>query len=628
MSKTRLFSIYLLKTDFNHKNSIKDIQKLEEAKARELPEGAHLFILDTPARPPWWRTYFGIEKDLARSSKGALIFLEVAGRNFAICFGNVFHQLNDYAYEYDFGLRVTLNSLDPSQLKSADMVSPGTARRKRTQVAISTDLTYLDFDGNNEIIKSLTGRIKEEHQDLFKNATGSSSLKIGMKINPSELGEVCERLLALYDREDYRETFPNIQNISPINDLSKIDSLNNSLFEAFLVRSEDVALSIPEIVDYLDDKTCCIFRAEGKTSEIFPDITIESLWDFLRDNDIAPENVDTLKKYQLILCDVDGNPGRAYSVMRSLVFEMEDPADGAIYHITDGSWYRADRSFVDRMSAYIDSRCKPSHLPAYNHDQVFAGTAVYSEGAYNAAVPAWNANYICLDQTDISPRGSSQVEPCDLYTVPKDGASIAVAEFYHIKISTRSAHLSHLFNQGLNAIELLKQEHECLTKMKVLVQGRVPDADIDHFIAPLESKNYRVFFGIISHKSARHGAKNLPLFSRLSLMRAMQTFELYSVECSLIFIEDQSPKKAGHKKYHEIEVIVTQDDDGKTVVKPCEGQAGFYPDLSVSHCPREVREALPGTQFRLQISLKEDGSMKSHHSWDFDVIEPDTDAEV
>ena len=195
MAKTRNFSIYLLKTDFDHTNALKEGHTLEEAEASKLPDGAHLFILDSPPNPPWWRSYFGIEKELFYTSKGALVFLQIEGRFFAISFGNVYHHLNNYSYEYDFGLRVTLNSLDPSELKSADMVSPGTARRKRTQVAISTDLTFLDFDGNSEIIRSLTGKVKDEYKELFKNATGSTSLKIGMTVQPSQLPEICKTLL-------------------------------------------------------------------------------------------------------------------------------------------------------------------------------------------------------------------------------------------------------------------------------------------------------------------------------------------------------------------------------------------------------------------------------------------------
>lgn len=600
---------------------MKEGHALEEEDAMSLPEGAHLYVLDTQARPPWWREFFGIQRELFQASKGALIFLSVGDRNFAISFGHVYHHLNDYSYEYDFGLRVTLNSLDPSELKSADMVSPGTARRKRTQVAISTDLTFLDFDGNSEIIRSLTGKVKDEYKELFKNATGSTSLKVGMKVAPQNLPEVCENLLGLYESNDFRETFPNIQNISPVKDPEQVDDLNANLLQAFNNRSDALVLSIPEIVDYHGDKTCCFFRAEGKTSEIYPDITIEALWSFLSENEIVPEDASSFRQYQLVLCDVEGNPGRAYTIMRSLVYEISAPGDAAIFHITDGNWYRAEAAFVERMTTYINAKCQPCNLPAYNHDRTVKGKQVYSEEAYNAAITDWNENYICLDQTDISPTGSTQVEPCDIYSVSGLGTDQATAEMYHIKISTRSAHLSHLFNQGINSVELLKQEVECSTKLKNILRGKVPEDKSEDFCAPIDQKKYSVIFGVISHKPGAMQAENLPLFSRLSLMRTMQILELYTVQCSLIFIDDQSPTKEGHKKYHEILVVVSQDGNGKVHVKPCPGQDGFDPEQDITHCPREIREALPGSQFRLQVSLKEDGRIKSHHSWDFDVID-------
>lgn len=621
MSKTKPFSIYLLKDGFDHTNSLKEEHSLEDAEATDLPEGAQLYILDTPARPPWWKQFFGIEKELYQAAKGALIFISVGNRNFAISFGHVYHHLNDYSYEYDFGLRVTLNSLEPSELKSADMVAPGTSRRKRTQVAVSTDLTFLDFDANSEIIKSLTGKVKDEYKDLFKNATGSTSLKVGMKTQPAQLPQICEQLLGLYSDETFKDTFPNIQNISPVKDPSVIDQLNGKLVEAFQEREEGVLLSIPDIVDYQGDKTCCFFRASGATSEIHPDITIEGLWDFLEARGIDTPDANALRQIQLYLCDVEGTQGRAYTVMRSLVFETSLQGDGAIYHMTDGSWYRAESAFVSKMTNYIDAKCAPSALPPYNHDQTVTGKQVYSEAAYNATLPNWNDDYLCLDQTDIAPSGSSQVEPCDAYTIGDvSGASTAI--FHHIKISTRSAHLSHLFNQGVNAVELLKQEPQSVAKLKALLQARVPANRLNEYQGPLDNKRYKVVFGIITHKAANALASNLPLFSRLSLMRTMQVLEMYLVDCELTFIEDQSPKKGGHAKYYDIDVEVVHD-EGAVYVRPCDGQAGFDPTTNISHCPREIREALPGSQFKLQVSLKSDGRIRSHHSWTFDVVDDD-----
>lgn len=621
MSKTKPFSIYLLKDGFDHTNSLKEEHSLEDAEATDLPEGAQLYILDTPGRPPWWKQFFGIEKELFQATKGALIFINVGSRTFAISFGHVYHHLNDYSYEYDFGLRVTLNSLEPSELKSADMVTPGTSRRKRTQVAVSTDLTFLDFDGNSEIIKSLTGKVKDEYKVLFKNATGSTSLKVGMKTQPAQLPQICEQLLGLYDDETFKETFPNIQNISPVKDPAVIDQLNDKLVEAFREREAGVALLIPDIVDYQGDKTCCFFRANGVTSEIHPDITVEGLWDFLDERDLNTPDANALRHIQLYLCDVEGTQGRAYTVMRSLVFETNIDGDGAIYHLTDGSWYRAESAFVAKMTTYINERCAQSRLPPYNHDQTVKSKQIYSEAAYNAALPAWNNGYLCLDQTDIAPSGSSQVEPCDAYAI-ENVAGVNTAIFHHIKISTRSAHLSHLFNQGVNAVELLKQETESVAKLKTLLEERLPEDRLQEFQTPLNRQRFKVIFGIITHKTANAWAENLPLFSRLSLMRAMQVLEMYLIRCELTFIEDQSPKKGGHAKYHDIEVEVVHE-DGMVYVRPCAGQDGFDPATNITHCPKDIRDALPGSQFRLQVSLKGDGRVRSHHKWTFDVIDDD-----
>src|ERR1017187_2809649 len=178
MSKTRPFSIYLLKTDYDASNALNDEHGLGETEAGSLPAGARLFVLDSQATDPWWKGYFKINKVLKQASKGALVFLPVADRCFALSFGHVYHNLKDESFEYDFGLRVTLNCIDPNELNSTDTLDPGAALRRRTQLPVGSDLTYFDFDRNSAILKSLTGKVLPEHIELFKNVTGSSSLSI------------------------------------------------------------------------------------------------------------------------------------------------------------------------------------------------------------------------------------------------------------------------------------------------------------------------------------------------------------------------------------------------------------------------------------------------------------------
>ena len=79
-----------------------------------------------------------------------------------------------------------------------------------------------------------------------------------------------------------------------------------------------------------------------------------------------------------------------------MVFDTPEQPDGAIYHLSDGSWYRAEAAFVEKITSYVDAKCRASHLPPYNHDAEKDGRFAYSEEKYNAALPGWNANFVCF----------------------------------------------------------------------------------------------------------------------------------------------------------------------------------------------------------------------------------------
>ncbi|WP_421566334.1 DUF6119 family protein [Ochrobactrum sp. EDr1-4] len=621
MAKMRPFSIYLLKPTFNATNSLKDGHGLVGAEATHLPANAILYILDSDPKSPWWRAYFGVTEALTQEFKGALVFLPVGERCFALSFGQVFHHLDDEAYEYDFGLRVTLNSVDPNELKSADMVAPGVARRKRTQVPVSTELTYLDFDGNSEIIKSLTGKVKEQYDELFRNATGSTSLKVGLDLEPDELPGICETLLSLYESEDYKASFPNIQNISPVHDPSKVMELDEILLLSLKAQDGKATLTIPDIVDYRDN-TCCLFQGDGRASNVYPDISLEEFYDFLgADYDLAGMTFDALKTFRMMLTDVDGAPGRSYSLYRSLIYDGEIAAEGVVYHLCEGKWYRVEKSYVERLKNYLDTKCVDADLPPYNHDALKNGKAIYSEENYNSAVPIWNDTFICLDQTDISPAGSTQIEPCDIYTTVADPNIVSGrrAIFYHLKISTRSSHLSHLFNQGVNSADLIQLEGTSQQKIKDLVTARLNRNDPAALLTPLDTFDFKVVFGIITHKNKDEKSDNLPLFSKISLMRNMQQLDVRKIPCALMFINDESPKKQGHPKHEKILVEIVDIGGEKTAVKAVDGQ-GYDPETSIKSCPQIVRESAIGTRFRLTVKKADDGSLSSFHGWPFEVV--------
>lgn len=535
MSKARPFSIYLLKKTYSATNALKEDHQLKnEVTASKLPDGASVFILDSPEMVPWWKSYFGVQMDIKQASKGALVFLPTGDRCFALSFGHVYHKLKDESFEYDFGLRVTLNCVDPNELKSTDTLEPGTARRQRTQLPVGSDLTFFDFDRDSSILKGLTGKVGAAYKELFKTVTGSSSLVISSAVSPEGLVGLCKKLLALYESNAYLTTFPDIQNIVPVRDPAIVGQLNEKIVRAVHEKNESLYLAIPEIVDYQVVPFYASFSGAGP-SLVFDEVFLTKYYNYLdsNDHDLSSVEYDDLKKHGLTQTDETGAPrGKRYSILNCLIFDTALD-DQQTYHLAEGKWYKVENSYLETIRAFLDPLCAPLSFPAFIHE---------SEGQYSESV-ANAGTYICLDKTNISPPKQTQVEPCDLYSVDND-----CAVFHHIKISTLSNQLSHQFNQGANAIELLKLEPSSIEKLKELITERTEPNVRDHFLKPLDKKEFRVSFGIVTHKDSGRKSENLPLFSRISLMRIIKVLRLMNTRCSFGFIADQSVPKPGSKK--------------------------------------------------------------------------------
>jgi uncharacterized protein (TIGR04141 family) len=84
-----------------------------------------LFTKQTPTTPPAWLKFFaesGTEMPRLRRASAAAVFVTRAGgRFFIVVFGQGRHLIKPGACEERFGLRVTLNSVDPKSLRAVDV---------------------------------------------------------------------------------------------------------------------------------------------------------------------------------------------------------------------------------------------------------------------------------------------------------------------------------------------------------------------------------------------------------------------------------------------------------------------------------------------------------------------------
>ena len=217
-----------------------------------------------------------------------------------------------------------------------------------------------------------------------------------------------------------------------------------------------------------------------------------------------------------------------------MIFDTTLDSGTKAYHLCEGNWYEIETDYIKRLSEYLDPLCRDATFPHFAHND---------EGEYNKDICHGNEDRLCLDMTNIAPDGQKQVEPCDVFELA-DGKVV----LSHIKISTLSPALSHLFNQGTNSIKLLREESAALDKLKNLIAERTDAAKATKFIATLNDGKLKVVFGIITHKDKAKQSINLPLFSRISLMRCMKEFKVMGIEAEYCFITDNSPKSAGKPK--------------------------------------------------------------------------------
>lgn len=519
--KSRNFSIYLLKRGYHAENALKDEHLLGEPcmDVENLPEGGTFYLADNTPTTPWWKAYWGLNRELKQAQKGALIFLPVSERCVALTYGHTYHNIKNEAYEYDFGLRTTLNAIDPNQIMSTDVFRPEDAKRERIQSPTASDLTFFDINSDESIIKRLAGAVRSELQPYFRHVTGANNIRISSKVVASDVTKLCSKLIEIYEKDEFKTAFPDIQNITPIKDPSIILHLDALLLDAFHAKSIDLVFTIPDILDPEIDVRFSFSGAHG-SHKSFDSVFIGNYRDYLNSCGIDTVEIAQLLHHKLSIQDENGNTKQNYPIYDCMLFDCE--FDGNHYHLCDGNWYRIERNYIRKLKEFLD--------PYFVDYPGLQECNEKREDNYNKAAAESNADFVCLDKSNISPTAQKPVEPCDLYTITGD-----IANLIHIKISTRSVALSHLFNQGTNAVELLRLNEEARDRLKDLVKPMQQ--------APIDNAKFAVTYGIITAKNKEKKSDALPIFSRISLRRSIQALKLMAINCQVVLIKDNVDRR-------------------------------------------------------------------------------------
>lgn len=518
-------SIYLAR-DGNKFDS--DIIKLENAKdpiALDLPEAdtAFLYIKKQPPKntPPWAKLFTSdrnVEPSVfgMSSSVGAVFIVRISKSIFILSFGTGFHLIKPEAIERDFGLRVTLNSVNPDKLRSLDKASyDHNPLNSRTQSTMDVDIFNLHLDSEMEMLYAVTGAslVKE----FGSHVTGRDALTIAVEADLSDIPAILSESINRY-RSKLPEKFRWVENINRVRDLDEIEILDLELNQHFNTgKFNDFWLGEPEIIDWENQI--------GYSFDMYPKTlrhVVLSFSDYITFLAGITPTVELMKNHVVHVNNSEYQSVKCWSIYRCLYAEVN--YDANCYILRNGVWYKINNDFVTAVDEYLkDLKIYPLKFPIYSHDR---------EEDYNSHVSKTEKGFCLMDKKNIQIGGVyDKLEHCDLI---RNGN-----EFVHVKLYRSSSTLSHLFSQGFVAAEAFIKDSLYREKLNPKLPPSIRLTDTK---ARPNPSNYKIVYAIATEKNI---PDELPFFSKITLKNSLKTLRAldYGIFLAKIDIDQNLLKK-------------------------------------------------------------------------------------
>jgi uncharacterized protein (TIGR04141 family) len=404
------------------------------------------------------------------------------------------HLLSSEVIEPGFGLRTTLNSVDPEKIRSVDRtVLDATGRHTKDQASHNIPILEFGLDIDKDILRAVTG--PPENEDLGKRLTGADPLCTIGAFTLTNLAKKLESYLRQYRKRRYRERFPWVDNIRELEDAASEAALNDELLSR--IRSKELDrtwLAVPDFVDWGD---CWFAYNRADSAARLDDISFDSYLSYLPHPDEL--SIETLHRHRVYSISAETDePHEEWPVYRCIYAEI-DRSDG-IYLLNNGRWFKVDKDYLEEVNKAI-RRIKASvslRFPDYDDE---------NEEAFNKRACKQETGYVLMDRRKIYYGGGrSQIEFCDIFT--------ARGEMVHVKRYGGSKVLSHLFAQGVVSATLTRSDESFRKRVNKILPASHKLDGTGKRLGQLE-----VAFAIASKD---RGDLALPFFSRVTLRRAHQ----------------------------------------------------------------------------------------------------------
>ncbi|MGV0761145.1 DUF6119 family protein [Tistrella mobilis] len=503
-------------------------------------EGAHAFVGQIYSNPPAWRTFiaegFGeIPEGIFTGGAGAVIFMPVETRVVAICFGHVHIALDDDAFERQFGLKVTLNTVPRGSLRTLDLATPDSVTfQKRIQASTDSDLQAFGIDMLRDLARVAGGT--PGNAAFARFVAGKDSLSITCEVNSTTLQAKCTEIVTAFNQTTYQKEFAWVDNMKIVVEKDVIEDLDHKLFEAIQGlrngNATDLHMAPPEIVNYTEGSQLQ-YKGFGSRGKKFYSLSIKDYVSELERCNFAGDVADLKGKHRIkITSDGDDSFSEKWRVYDCFIFEttLDVGAVEQHYVLFAGNWYRIERKFKEQVDAFFDAIPKVA---------IIGETTCANEQDLISDIEKNRNDLLKLDRTKINPEGVkyANLEPCDFFSDKK--------QFIHLKDGRSSGPISHLWSQGVVSAEAFVSDGDFREKLRETVKS-LRNGFESHLPASNDRvvrENYQVVYGVMRERYA-DGSIDLPFFSKVSLQAAAERIRQFGIPVAIELIEKRASDTA------------------------------------------------------------------------------------
>lgn len=494
--------------------------------------GAELYIGQIYTNPPSWLPFLKVEAPnlsdgLFTGGAGAALFIPADNRMLAVCFGQIHIALNEDAFERQFGLRVTLNTVPRGKLRTLDLATPDAVTfQRRVQASKDSDLQAFGVDILRDLARVAGGTPSDASLGRF--VAGKDSVSITCLVEPDTIHTKCSQILAAYRREDYRTEFAWIDHMRVVTEKDIVKDLDDAVFRALTRlrngKFSDLHLAPPEVVNYTEG--CELhYNGFGSHGTTFLSLSISDYVAELNRCEYEGDMVDVKARHRIKAKHAaDEGFTEKWRVYDCFVFEatLGHGAEQKHYVLFAGSWYCVAKTFKDSVEEFFASIEKV---------HIIGATTCANEEDLIAEIDNSRDDLLKLDREKINPKGVryANLEPCDFFSNNR--------EFIHLKDGHSSGPISHLWAQGVVSAEALVSDAEFRKKLRSKVRslGGGFESLLPLATEKLVRENYKVVFGIM-RKPYADGTLGLPFFSKISLQAAVQRIQQFGIPVAIELI--------------------------------------------------------------------------------------------